>query len=277
MPSNCLDIVVYNPSTGIYKHVEVADLASPMTSNTFGLGFDAANDDYKVVRIIHDSLNHINKMDVMVYSLKMNSWRQAKNSRTIVSFPYHQGKEVSVIDNHLLHWIIETTPSQLEIACFDICNEIWTEDIVWPYSLVIGSRLKPQLGVLDGCLYVIFKIPSENKLDIWVMKEYGVNESWMKLFEISNQCLELPVNIIYDSPWRLKLLCYTNKSKDEISIWDDGLSSLIWFDLKNNNVKSIKMIRGFKLPRLITSVYLCNGSLVNIPGGRPLQINKVCF
>ncbi|KAL8535109.1 hypothetical protein ACS0TY_010938 [Phlomoides rotata] len=48
----------------------------------------------------------------------------------------------------------------------------------------------PALGVIDGCFSVIIVLCNDGfqecYFDVWVMKEYGVKESWVKVVTIPN-------------------------------------------------------------------------------------------
>jgi hypothetical protein len=46
------------------------------------------------------------------------------------------------------------------------------------------------LGVLGGCLY-FFDYPLGDSFDIWVMKQYGVQESWTKEFILKNPSTDI--------------------------------------------------------------------------------------
>ncbi|XP_021760569.1 F-box protein CPR30-like [Chenopodium quinoa] len=265
MSSIYLDIIIFNPSTGIYKRIEVTDLAFHGTSSIpisedrhftnfgFGFGFDHVNDDYKVVKVTSNHFDDLRVVDskVMVYSLKTNSWRRAQNFPRSLNRYMDSLMEAAVIDNHLLHWLIYSPLGQLEIACFDICNETWREDIACPNSLVPRSCSNPELGVLDGCLYFFYEILSTSKFDVWVMKEYGVKESWVKLFEIDFRVF---VNNICHRTWRLRE------------------ASWVMIDVIPTSTTAANSMT-YVIPSS-TMGYVCNGSLVNIPGGRPLRVNK---
>lgn len=80
-----------------------------------------------------------------------------------------------------LHW--STSPGTSsgflwEIACLDlesgVCGRVDQPD----YG---GTDIALSLGVLGGCLCVLcYEI--ETHVDVWVLKEYGLKESWTKLF-----------------------------------------------------------------------------------------------
>jgi hypothetical protein len=84
------------------------------------------------------------------------------------------------------------------------------------------------LGVLRGCLCFLANFLGE-RVDVWMMKEYGVKESWTKLFSVA----QYEVTGFLRS---LKPLAYS-KSGDEVLIEHDNLD-LCWYDLKRKQVKN---------------------------------------
>ncbi|XP_058202749.1 F-box protein CPR1-like [Rhododendron vialii] len=153
---------VLNPSTREGKKLPTCPLSTPhLFSEPYvylhGFGYDSSRDDYKVVMLPHkytksDSKSYCdgdtNNTYVFVYSLKTDAWRR------IQGFHYHPLGYFSgvhrlpsgVYFNERLHWLCRRTG---------------------------GS------DVLGGYLCVVV-LPSSFRNEVWMMKDYGVRESWTK-------------------------------------------------------------------------------------------------
>ncbi|KAL5845795.1 hypothetical protein ACOSQ3_009319 [Xanthoceras sorbifolium] len=130
-------------------------------SNFDGSGRDASTDHYKVVKIIHFDRNRIT--EVTVYRLKANSWRRINDFPYLNYFIHGDGASVE----GFLNWMVELLDSnsrQESISLFSAFH----------YKLVVM--------VLGGCLCLSYIYPSGYAFDMSAMKEYGVKESWTKLF-----------------------------------------------------------------------------------------------
>ncbi|XP_019247491.1 PREDICTED: F-box protein At3g07870-like [Nicotiana attenuata] len=71
------------------------------------------------------------------------------------------------------------------IASFDLDKEVFA--VVPKVDFVAKPRIhKFHLAVLGDCLVVALTLPRQNGggIEIWVMKEYNVKESWVKEFII---------------------------------------------------------------------------------------------
>ncbi|KAK9285893.1 hypothetical protein L1049_025094 [Liquidambar formosana] len=90
------------------------------------------------------------------------------------------------------------------------------------------------LGVFDDCL-CICDSPSRGHFDIWVMKEYGVQESWSKQFVI-----ETPV---HHQLWQFEYYLPIKLLNDgEILMLRKGFT-LVSYCFGETNVKNVKICR----------------------------------
>ncbi|KAK9287824.1 hypothetical protein L1049_016266 [Liquidambar formosana] len=149
----------------------------------YGFGYDSSIDDYKVVKICFDDDDEAvcSKGIVSVYSLRANSWRRIEDS------PFcHSVNDLSppgVLLNGALHWLVWShRGSDIlgVIACLDLVDEKFRD--VPPPNLD-ESFAQHTLGVLGGCLYMLVSTTFDCDgcdYDVFVMKEYGVRESWTK-------------------------------------------------------------------------------------------------
>lgn len=259
-------VVLWNPSTRKHHLSPVAEIEFPDTDCftfcqyiIFGFGYDEINDDYKVVRIIQfygedvwDSFEN----EVKVFSLKQNSWRR------IQDFPYYLRYKRSwgILANGALHWVVsrkpESDPSNV-IAAFDLASE---EYRLVPQPDYLDTNFHMNVDVLRGCLCVLCNYV-EVCVDVWMMKDYGVKESWTKLFSISQP------QVIRSFEYVLPLAY--SKSGSEVLLEQDG-KKLVWYDLKANRVKNVR-IRG--LPGHFEG-QICVGSLVPLKGDSGIDDKK---
>ncbi|XP_074321744.1 F-box protein CPR1-like [Silene latifolia] len=187
--SKCLHLVLLNPSTRTYVELHSDDKDVVEGNIGFGFGFDDSNNDYKIV-VVSDMSDSSNTWRVTtVYSVNLESWKVVDRSLTSDSMKeqikWYNG---ILINNHLLHWIFETEFWNYQrIGCFDVISEEWILDVRFPDYYYDRSNKGNflDLGVLDGYLFTSFVNRVGSLFDVWVMKEYGVQESWIKLLSIN--------------------------------------------------------------------------------------------
>ncbi|XP_058214314.1 F-box/kelch-repeat protein At3g23880-like [Rhododendron vialii] len=138
----------------------------------YGLGYDESIDDYKVVGFFCSSICFC-EVQVMVYTLRSDSWRR------IGDFPprcFPQG--VGTFVNGALHWIVGNESND-NIVSLDLAKETYGEVLEPEYGY---GYLHEMLDVLNGCLCMVRYCNA--CADVWIMKEYGIRESWTKLVVI---------------------------------------------------------------------------------------------
>ncbi|XP_059628428.1 F-box protein CPR1-like [Cornus florida] len=182
---------LWNPSTSEFSELPKCPFyaLNPVvpTYTMYGLGYVSSLDDYKVVIVLHYSNSdkvvqvlHYSNSDTFigVYTLRTNSW----SSNWIPDFPYHRirGPESGVLVDGSLHWLAYKSSNHRYVICaFDLTDEKF-RDVLVPRSLNYPNPETPNdLGVLGGCLTTL-ACRDCSQIDIWVMKEYGVSESWTK-------------------------------------------------------------------------------------------------
>ncbi|KAI9109328.1 hypothetical protein K1719_019672 [Acacia pycnantha] len=151
-----------------------------------GFGFDSRNNDYKVVRL----MNHCRTQEtphVEVYSLVSCSWRSI--TVRVPQFRLHNMRWTPLVMfvNGAVHWVVSRRRSvglyDTFILLFDVTEETFRELALPRQSGWIHSRL---LVVEGGHLLAVVNQRYRNQQlvsNIWVMKEYGIAESWTELFE----------------------------------------------------------------------------------------------
>ncbi|XP_074266008.1 F-box protein CPR1-like [Silene latifolia] len=182
-----LPLALVNPFTRTYIEFQTTD--PDIVKGYIGFGFDECSNDYKVVVVSGMNKSYSDYRVTTVYSVNLKSWKVVDRAFTsdFMEEPYTRYNGVLVNDN-LLHWIIvKRSDRKRRIGCFDIISETWQEDVLFPDHYYDPTRKGNFLdfGVLDGCLFTSFVNQIELFFDVWVMKEYGVHESWTKLLSIN--------------------------------------------------------------------------------------------
>jgi F-box interacting protein len=150
-------------------------------SITCGFGYDPFIDNYKVVVVLNYYDKHfcVNKTEVKIHTLGTNSWK------TIQEFPFgdctpfeKSGKFVSGTINWLfIEDLYRRRESRSFIVSLDLKNDSFQEILMPGDYGEVAEMLT--LGVMRDWLCLFCGD------DVWIMKEYGNEKSWTKLFTIS--------------------------------------------------------------------------------------------
>ncbi|OMO64936.1 hypothetical protein COLO4_31681 [Corchorus olitorius] len=151
--------------------------------NWFAFGYDPCNDDYKLVRFYHWESRAIS------YSLKLNSWGSKHGSCNIFRDCVLGNIEGVYVDG-ALNWRGRDKKEGDIIISLDF-NTVKARTLRLPYYEPNDGFGVTSLNILEGNLCVGFtrywrrhKGRNWNNTEIWVMKEYGNEESWTKLFSM---------------------------------------------------------------------------------------------
>ncbi|XP_019175214.1 PREDICTED: F-box/kelch-repeat protein At3g23880-like isoform X2 [Ipomoea nil] len=166
-------LILWNPSTR--KSREFPDSFIQTKSGCYiryGFGYDERTNDYKVVKMFSFEKNGGRHENIVkAYSLRANSWTMMSG----FSSAYIYGK-CGVFLNGAIHWEIRDTDSW-DIVALDLGTERY-RTMALPRAE--NGKFYWTLGVSRGCLLACcFYYPKRTHL--WVMKEYGVAESWTKV------------------------------------------------------------------------------------------------
>ncbi|XP_021719571.1 F-box protein CPR30-like isoform X1 [Chenopodium quinoa] len=225
--------IIYNPVTRKSREVPASKLKIPYgyESVIYGFGYDLVNDDYKVVRVIQYSTEHPDFYDseVKVFSLKANSWRRIRDFPREYYLSYKRGWGVYV--SGCLHWMITLKPdsngSKLIVA-FDLSSEVCKAVLLPKIS---AGEVHLTVEVLGQFLSLLVNYPS-NRSEVWVLKEYGVVESWSKLFTVSQ-----PDSI---GPFEYVRPIAYSKDGSKVLLEQD-LQKLIWYDVESQSAADVKI------------------------------------
>ncbi|KAG5588015.1 hypothetical protein H5410_048449 [Solanum commersonii] len=164
--------IIWNPSIRKYKKLPYEEHIVPYF--TFGFAYDEFEDDYKIVGIFPIySYASLCRVEVKIYSLKSDSWKRVKDYKGVELLG-----DFAKFVNGKLHWL----DKHWNIISMDLADEKWAE-VDQPCCFKGCGFLK--LGVFESDLSV-FCNHAWTHVDVWVMKEYGVKESWTKMFTIKS-------------------------------------------------------------------------------------------
>ncbi|KAG5632006.1 hypothetical protein H5410_003723 [Solanum commersonii] len=167
---------------------------------------------------------------VHVYSARMGFWRRLERISHNGAIPIHG---FGVFLNGALHWLVgKYYCSTSIIVAFNLTDEKFFEV---PIPTITTTSLLHFYGIvaLKGCLCVMGDRRNENEIDVWMMKEYGVVESWTKFIVVKNAfpfcptavCLMSDDDIIIAAPGKAKLISYNKKKEQQREMNVDGKTS----------------------------------------------------
>ncbi|KDP30858.1 hypothetical protein JCGZ_13801 [Jatropha curcas] len=182
---------IYSPFTRYYIKLPEAKQFQTPKRVALGFGFHPKTKEYKVVRIVYYKKEDgevdnpqlrrylLPESEVQVLTLGNGSlnWRiKGKTSYQLL------GMSSGVLVNGRLHWLTcrHRYQSLRTLISFDLEDEKFREVPV-PSRESFGRHCS-RLVILKGCLSAVNQ--GFRSLYIWVMKEYGVKESWIKEFSI---------------------------------------------------------------------------------------------
>ena len=178
--------VLWNPS--IQKAISLPKPNLGRLHQTFGFGYEPMTDDYKLVRLmnLHDCHNKTVPPLVEIYTLRTGIWRFITAPDPRYTMKYWSS---SVLVCGALHWVTHTPRHQGDfcnvIMSFNMKDEAFGE-VGMPKSLQELEDLIVTVALIDGLLALVpctgFGIEPSHA--VWVMKEYGVVDSWTKLFDV---------------------------------------------------------------------------------------------
>ncbi|XP_030963632.1 F-box/kelch-repeat protein At3g23880-like [Quercus lobata] len=239
--------VIWNPS--IRKFITLPKPCIRVKSVVHeAFGFDPRTNDYKVVRIAFPRRTQSSEMAkiplVEIYSLNEGSWRitSAGNSFS-PGFSFVDRGRPSASLNGAVHFVVRDwdNKSDPSVLSFDLGDEVFrmisvpngafsTSDYV--HTSVIGGSLS--LLCHDSYTY---GHAVNNCCSIWVMKEYGVVDSWTKQFTVNlNGGLLLGLqkngNMLVETklPLHCEISSYDPKSKQVKNLGICGMSYTFFVD-----------------------------------------------
>ncbi|KAK6151793.1 hypothetical protein DH2020_014428 [Rehmannia glutinosa] len=187
------DMFFWNQSTRTLKKLPPATVKMKQGFYyLWGFGYNESDDDYKVVGIFNVFGNGcVYESVVKVYSLRTNSWKRIEDFKGGIplddSGKFASGKLHFPASQGLLD-------SKWVIVSLDLKSEVY--GIVEKPNYGEGP-FDSSLGVLGGCIFVLCDY-QKTQADLWVLKEYGIKESWTKVVTIPY--IDDPGKFLYSHP-----------------------------------------------------------------------------
>ncbi|XP_075511119.1 F-box protein At3g07870-like [Primulina tabacum] len=171
-------------------------------ANNSGFGYCQKIKKYKVISFMYlTSMDPVTsaeskRMVANIHTLGTDSWRRVENA------PRPKHKSFDPLLNGVFHWITDSyKPCEL-VSSFDLATE--TFKFVPP-----PAHFSPQyvtkiswinIGVLKDCLCICY-IYENADFEVWLMREYGVKESWTR-----HVCVDTKFYVVEDMQRPLKFL-----------------------------------------------------------------------
>ncbi|XP_026436190.1 F-box protein CPR1-like [Papaver somniferum] len=134
-------------------------------------GNDCKSNDYKLFAAGSKSWGSLCLFEV--YSVRLHSWKSIEE----VPYGLNACFKPRVLVNRDFHWLAERPEdSSGFIVSLDISNEIFKETELPIDTSEEDDLCFHEMGALEGCLCLIEGL--ENHVNIWVIQNYGVRESW---------------------------------------------------------------------------------------------------
>ncbi|OMP04791.1 hypothetical protein COLO4_09297 [Corchorus olitorius] len=258
------DIVICNPTTKKIRKVRRPNSRTLPAGHIFvgyGFGYDPVSDDYKLVNLSQSYNQRNNKYisTTLIYSLKSGYWRKTYHETPCFpNLPFNKGNAILV--NNVLHWMIDTDESK-NIVAFDLTSKKF-HDVPPPILQLEKTTIYLELKELGGCLWMICSRHCEScddsYLDIWVMKEYGIRESWTFLWSLE-MCEDVPTlwfPVAYSKCGQKVLLWFfDNQDRTDRDM-------LVWYNLEGKRLEDME-IRDVPVPDYDRGIEVCIATLVS--------------
>ncbi|XP_057733177.1 F-box/kelch-repeat protein At3g23880-like isoform X1 [Arachis stenosperma] len=166
--------MLWNPCTGFTSQpLEIEGLLC-----TCGFGYDHVNDKYKLFAILD------NKSRMFTFGPK-STWRTIQDFSRNFRDGNYRGCQVNLVGLFVsgtgtLNWLFHRYLSFVWVLSLDLVKETFNQFSLPNRDSDDDHRVTPQLGILRDCLAVCYET-KKTHWTVWLMKEYGVPQSWTKL------------------------------------------------------------------------------------------------
>ncbi|XP_062015711.1 F-box/kelch-repeat protein At3g06240-like [Rosa rugosa] len=236
-----VDFILWNPCTGYSKLLPRTPLPvfNPRGCCNSGFGYDSANDDYKVL-VGTKEMGEENS--IQVFTLKTSSWKV---------LPITNALNISgrgLFFNGALHWLNRQT-----ILSFNLVEDKFHQMIPLPYDDDDDAYFRGMM--IHGNCLCVSHVGRDGLNAIWLMKEYGVKQSW-------TQVIKFPTAYFQACLWPI---CILESGELLVNIGRTGF--LVLYDPKENTFKNVTKIHELNCGALVyrgTLVSPATGSVIDI-------------
>ncbi|KAK7245777.1 hypothetical protein RIF29_40626 [Crotalaria pallida] len=235
-------VLLWNPAIRKYKMLPSSKPPKKNSYSRYGFGYDHCSDTYKVVAVYCNKCDNcgkfMSKTEAKVHTLGTDCWKR------IQEFPsdfeiISRGKFVSGTLNWLAFNRVASNSSNWIVVSQDLGNESCQELSQPVYGINVVNLT---LGVLRNCLCTLAY--SGTFSDVWLMKDYGDNKSWAKLFRIP------PYMEDVDSFPYSNVLCI---SEDEEVLLEYKSKKIVVYNIRNETFRNLEiqyLVNGWAIPHL---------------------------
>ncbi|XP_058775986.1 F-box/kelch-repeat protein At3g23880-like [Vicia villosa] len=219
--------VLYNPFTRKSKILPPLN-ASKLRNfqNLFTLVYDRITRNYKIIAVTFGNSKH----QVNIHTLGTHHWRRVQD------FPcscLHCTPGIFV--NDTLNWLAYDHNLPEVIVSLDLEKESYQKLSPPLYDDDdTGFERSVDLGTLRGCLSILsYRYKFSN---VWIMKEYGNEKSWTKLFSVPHP--EQGIGSFY---FYKNVLYVSEDNQLLMEFYNNGEHGLVVYDSTNNTFSNPKM------------------------------------
>ncbi|KAM6570370.1 hypothetical protein CsatB_018355 [Cannabis sativa] len=281
------EVYLWNPAIEMGKHRKLPP--SPYAPSRgrkysmhtlYGFGYEPLTNDLKVVAASYGDKQCCSFFQrgeqVAVYSLKNNSWKTMLMPDIFASYAHNDSdnddncpkvftvEKESVVVSGSIHWSIyysrryEGVDYYYGVVAFDLSSEEF-KLIKLPSSFKYKDSPFPQIFNMRDCLSLL-TFNYSTKIEIWVMKEYGVWDSWTKHLSLGSSQINLfqiwPLGVSHNGNLLLSKRIVDEPSLDESSPSTD-FRTLSFYDPKSRRVQYIgRQERGSNFATYAESIFL---------------------
>ncbi|KAL1356227.1 hypothetical protein AAHE18_05G169000 [Arachis hypogaea] len=200
-------IGLWNPKTDEHKIIPPSIITDEpgfdLEVSVHGFGYDNMNDDYKVIQCVY-YIDYEFYLDGpspfwQIYSLKNNCWKKLELKMNYNEF-LHQGSVKYL--NGVCHWCCEEYEEV--IVSFNLSTETFQTT-----SIVLAHR--------NDSLALISSLDENSCIEISILGEIGVKESWVKLFTVRHI---LEVDFPFGMGNKCDLIYFIENYNDELASFD---------------------------------------------------------
>ena len=183
-----------NPSIRKFKMLPPLTTPEKNYTPTLTLVYDRFTHNYKIIALI---LNRNNKteVEVNIHTLGTDYWTK------IQDLPYDDKlSRPGIFVSDTVNWLMNEPRSAIEVIfSFDLEEESY--QTLWNPVHDMQFKGLNTLGMVRDCLCILSHPHGHNFSDVWIMKEFGNDQSWIKLMSIPHkehgfyhQCNELYIS-----------------------------------------------------------------------------------
>ncbi|QHN79456.1 hypothetical protein HN51_056563 [Arachis hypogaea] len=171
--------MLWNPCTGFTSQpLEIGGLFS-----ICGFGYDHVNDKYKLFAVV-DKKSGESVTKMFTFGPK-TTWRTIQDFPHDLRDPNPRGHMVHLEGLFLsgtgtLNWLLHGYLSFVWVLSLDLVRETYCQFSLPSKDSDDDHEVEPKLGILRDCLAVCYAT-KKTHWTIWLMKDYGVPQSWTKL------------------------------------------------------------------------------------------------